>query len=657
MADMRSRTSLRPSPSCPGARRLPPAITAAVLLIVATPVRAQIHRVSDEIRQADLEREAEIVRMVRVPMRDGVHLATEIYLPKERSGPVPAVFWRTPYNFSELAGSNPARPNARLKYALDAVRHGYAFVVQNERGKFFSEGEWEILGRPRTDGYDALTWIAEQPWSSGRVATLGCSSTAEWQMGLAAMNHPAHAAAVPMAQGAGIGRMGPYFEQGNFYRGGAIQLPMVVWLFGEQVSPRPTFPEGTSPGELERIARWFDLAARVPEVDWDAALRELPVVEMMQRHGGDPGFFAAAAQRLPDDPSWYEGGLYHDDEGFGVPALWVNSWYDLGVSPNLELFRHVRETADADVRDHQYMIVGPSAHCAMYRLTDPLIVGERDMGTVDFGFDEIVFDFLDRFVKPQSAVEAQRYDRDTPRVRYFAMGDAPESGWKTAPDWPPASRPLTLYLGSDGGANSLFGDGVLLADPAGDGSDLDRFPYDPRVPVPTRGGNFCCLGGEPEGSFDQRPVEARQDVLVYTSAPFEQAVEVAGFVEVVLYVSSDARDTDFTVKLIDVDEEGRAFNLDDAILRARYRDGFDRQVWMTDGEVYEIRLGPLSTANVFAPGHRVRIEVSSSNFPRYDRNLNTGGNNWDETEGVLAHNAVHHSARYRSRVALPVVDD
>jgi len=653
---MRSRTS-QPSPPCIGARRLPSAITATVLLLLATPVLAQIHRVSDEVRQADLDREAEVIRMVRVPMRDGVQLATEIYLPKERSGPVPVVFWRTPYNFSELAGSNPARPNARLKYALDAIRNGYAFVMQNERGKFFSEGEWEILGRPRTDGYDALTWIAEQPWSSGKVATLGCSSTAEWQMGLAAMDHPAHAAAVPMGQGAGIGRMGPYFEQGNFYRGGAIQLPMVVWLFGEQVSPRPTFPEGVSSDELERIARWFDLSARSPRVDWDAALRELPVAEMMERSGGDPGFFAAATQRLPDDPAWYEGGLYHDDEGFGVPALWVNSWYDLGVSPNLELYRHVRQKADADVRDHQYMVVAPTAHCAMYRLTDPLVVGERNMGSIGFGFDEIVFDFLDRFLKEQSAEQAESYDRSTPQVRYFAMGDAPESGWKTAPDWPPVTRSTTLYLGSNEGANSLFGDGVLLTEPAGDDSDLDRFIYDPMVPVPTRGGNFCCLGGEPEGSFDQRPVEARQDVLVYTSAPFEKAVEVAGFVEIVLYVSSDARDTDFTVKLIDVDEEGRAFNLDDAILRARYRDGFDRQVWMTDGEVYEVRLGPLSTANIFAAGHRVRIEVSSSNFPRYDRNLNTGGNNWDETEGVVARNAVHHSTQYPSRVVLPVVDD
>ncbi|REK03778.1 MAG: CocE/NonD family hydrolase [Acidobacteria bacterium] len=641
-------------------------VATLVALAVALPASAQIHRVSDAVRQADLDREAEVLRMIQVPMRDGVRLATEVYLPRERSGPVPAVFWRTPYNFSRLAPSNPARPNARLKYALDAIRNGYAFVTQNERGKFFSEGDWEILGHPRTDGWDALDWIAAQPWSSGRVATLGCSSTAEWQMALAEMDHPAHAAAVPMGQGAGIGRMGPYFEQGNFYRGGAIQLPMVVWLFGEQIAPRPTFPRDTPRNELERIARWFDLAADVPDVDWSSALRELPVVSMMERSGGDPGFFAEAVRRRPDDPAWYEGGLYHDDAGFGVPALWVNSWYDLGVSPNLELYRHVRAKAAEDVRQHQYMVVAPTLHCAQYRLTDPLVVGEREMGDweeVDFGFDEIVFSFLDRFTKAQDEAKNRAYDEQTPKVRYFMMGTeepggSPDRGWRVAETWPPPHRQRTLYLGSgERGANSLHGDGVLLADPSADAAAADRFTYDPSSPVPTRGGNFCCLGGEPEGAFDQRPVEARADVLVYTSEPFSEPLQVAGFVEVVLFVSSDARDTDFTVKLLDVLPDGRAFNLDDAILRARYREGFDREAFLEEGEVYELRLGPLSTANRFAAGHRLRVEVSSSNFPRYDRNLNTGGNNWDETQGVVANNVVHHSAEHPSRIVLPVLQE
>lgn len=623
----------------------------AVSLALATPpVLGQIHRTPDPVRRADLHRLAEVDRMVMVPMRDGVRLATEIYRPRNAEGPAPAVFWRTPYNFSPLPEPNLERPSALLKFALDAIERGYAFVVQNERGKFFSEGDWEILGRPRTDGYDALTWIADQPWSSGKVATLGCSSTAEWQMGLAAMRHPAHAAAVPMGQGAGIGRMGPFHEQGNFYRGGALQLPMAVWLFGEQNIQRPTFPPDTSREDLERLATYFDLAAKMPAVDWKQALWHLPIQTLIESVGGPKGIFGQFAARMPDDADWYEGGLYHDDEPFGVPALWANSWYDLSVSPNLALYGHVRENADPGVRDHQYMVIAPSLHCNMYRLTNPLIVGERNFGDTDFGFDEMLWAFMDRFTKP----EANGFENRYARVRYFLMG---EDRWENAADWPPAGvEPTTFYLDSGGNANSAAGDGRLSADGGGGGADADRFVYDPGSPVPTHGGAFCCMGDYEPGAFDQRGIEARADVLVYTTEPFQEPLAVVGSIDVVLHVSSDAPDTDFTVKLVDVHPDGRAFNLDDTILRMRYREGFDRHVSMDPGEVYEVTVGPLATANVFGAGHRLRIEVSSSNFPRYDRNLNTGGNNYDESEWRVARNAVHHSAAHPSRIVLQALD-
>ena len=663
--------------------------------LIASSASAQIHRTPDPVRRADLHRLAEVDRMVMVPMRDGVRLATEIYRPRSAEGPVPAIFWRTPYNFSPLPPPNLERPSALLKFGLDAIERGYAFVVQNERGKFFSEGDWEILGRPRTDGYDALTWIADQPWSSGKVATLGCSSTAEWQMGLAAMRHPAHAAAVPMGQGAGIGRMGPFREQGNFFRGGALQLPMAVWLFGEQNTQRPTFPPDTSREDLERLATYFDLAAKMPQVDWKRALWHLPIRTIMESVGGPKGIFSEFAARSPDDPGWYEGGLYHDDEPFGVPALWANSWYDLSVSPNLALYGHVRANADEEVREHQYMVVAPSLHCNMYRLTNPLVVGERTFGDTDFGFDEMLWSFLDRFTKPEANGFEDRYAK----VRYFLMG---EDEWRNADDWPPAGvEPMTFYLHSGGYANGLSGDGRLVAAAAGGagssvssgagsggsasdggsgadagsgarggnggdgrsaggssgaGAEADRFVYDPGSPVPTHGGAFCCMGEHEPGAFDQRVVEARADVLVYTTEPFAEPLAVVGPVEVVLHVSSDAPDTDFTVKLVDVHPDGRAFNLDDTILRMRYREGFDRHVFMEAGEVYEAKLGPLATANVFGAGHRLRIEVSSSNFPRYDRNLNTGGVNYDESEWRVARNAVHHSAEHPSRIVLPVLD-
>ena len=628
-------------------RLLPIAVS---LALATSPVLGQIHRTPDPVRRADLHRLAEVDRMVMVPMRDGVRLATELYRPRNAQGPVPAVFWRTPYNFSPLPEPNLERPSALLKFGLDAIERGYAFVVQNERGKFFSEGDWEILGRPRTDGYDALTWIANQPWSSGKVATLGCSSTAEWQMGLAAMRHPAHAAAVPMGQGAGIGRMGPFHEQGNFYRGGALQLPMAVWLFGEQNTQRPTFPPDTSREDLERLATYFDLAAKMPAVDWKQALWHLPIQTLIESVGGPKGIFGQFAARLPDDPAWYEGGLYHDDEPFGVPALWANSWYDLSVSPNLALYEHARENADPEVRDHQYMVIAPSLHCNMYRLTNPLVVGERNFGDTDFGFDEMLWAFMDRFTKSEANGFEDRYAR----VRYFLMG---EDRWENAAGWPPAGvEAMTFYLDSDGSANSAAGDGRLSADGGGGGADADRFVYDPGSPVPTRGGAFCCMGDYEPGAFDQRGIEARADMLVYTTEPFQEPLAVVGSIDVVLHVSSDAPDTDFTVKLVDVHPDGRAFNLDDTILRMRYREGFDRHVSMEPGEVYEVTLGPLATANVFGAGHRLRIEVSSSNFPRYDRNLNTGGNNYDESEWRVARNAVHHSAEHPSRIVLPVLE-
>lgn len=622
----------------------------ALLWMLAGSAAAQIHLVSDEVRREALGREAVIERGLMVPMRDGVRLATRVYIPKSADGPVPAILWRSPYNFSEKMVPNPDYSDANLKFALDAIRHGYAFVMQNERGKFFSEGEWEILGRPRTDGHDTLTWIAEQDWSNGKVGTIGCSSTAEWIMALASEPHPAHAAAVPMGMGAGIGRMGPYYEQGNFYRGGVVQLPMVAWLYGEQNLLRPELPPDLTREARIRLARYYDLKPEMPQVDWSEASRHLPLAGVITAAGGPPGIFDEMITRRPDDPAWYEGGLYHDDEDFTVPALWVNSWFDLSVAPNLALYNHVRENAsESSVRDAQYMIVAPTEHCHMYRLRDPHVVGQRSMGTVHFGLDEIVYDFFDHYMKGEN----NRFAGDEPRVRYFSMGS---NEWQTADSWPPRdARTETLYLGSDAGANGLVGDG-RLSRRLPDTPDVDRFTYDPMNPVPSLGGNVCCLGDALKpGSFDQRPVEARQDVLVYTSEALDQDLEVTGPIEIVLFVSSDAADTDFTAKLVDVQPDGTAWNLDETIQRTRYREGYDREVSLEDGEVVELRLGPLATSNVFRAGHRIRLEVSSSNFPRFARNLNTGGDNARATEAVVAENAVHHGASFPSRIVLTTV--
>jgi putative CocE/NonD family hydrolase len=241
-----------------------------------------------------------------------------------------------------------------------------------------------------------------------------------------------------------------------------------------------------------------------------------------------------------------------------------------------------------------------------------------------------------------------------PRVRYYTMGI---NKWQTAGTWPPeGARPLTLYLSSGGNANTLNGDGRLTtAPPSADRPD--RFAYDPMNPVPSYGGNVCCTGNAVVGgAFDQRKLEERRDILVYSSEPLTEGMEVSGPIHVTLYVSSDAKDTDVTVKLIDVDAEGRAYNLDETIQRVRYREGYDKpETRMEPGKTYKVTLQPMTTSNYFAAGHRIRIEVSSSNFPRFDRNLNTGGRNYDDATGVVANNAVHHSRQHPSSVTLTVV--
>jgi putative CocE/NonD family hydrolase len=618
-----------------------------VCLLVATlpvVVSAEDDAELEKLQKA-IEATATTEKKVMVPMRDGVRLATDIYRPKGVEADLPTIFLRTPYNFN-----SPEKYTLRIVAGF--VSSGYAVVVQNERGKFFSEGEWEILGFPRTDGYDALTWIAEQPWSNGKVGTIGCSSSAEWQMALAATDHPAHAAMVPMAAGAGIGRVGGFYEQGNWYRGGVFQMLFLSWLYGVQNTQRPTLPADLSQQDRVRLSKYFDLAPDMPEVEWSTAIAHLPLVEIMDSVDGPKGTYAEFIQRLPDDPAWYTGGLYHDDEPWGVPSLWFNSWYDISVGPNLALFHHVTHNGDdPEVANNQFVVIAPVTHCGFMRTEEETVVGERDLGDPRLDYTGLTVKWFDYWLKG----EDNGFVDDTPKVQYYTMG---RNEWQSAPTWPPPGVELvTYYLDSGGKANSLFGDGTLSTRKPGPETTSDTFKYDPALPVPSVGGGVCCIGDAIEaGSFDQREIEARNDVLVYTSEPLEEDLEVTGTIEITLHVSSDAKDTDFTVKLIDVYPDGRAYNIDETIQRVRFREGYDRQAFMEPGQIYELAVSPMSTSNTFVAGHRIRIEVSSSNFPRFARNLNTGGKNYDESDGMVATNTVHHSPTYPSQIRLPVVN-
>ena len=596
----------------------------------------------------ELEEIAVIDQKVMMPMSDGVRLATDIYRPKTDKK-VPIIFSRTPYNFNSWGDGKQRSRTAQR--ALDVVKRGYAYVVQNERGRYFSEGEWDILGVPLTDGYDAFTWMKNQPWSNGKIGTMGCSSTAEWQMAVAALDHPSHAAMVAQGFGAGIGRIGDINEQGNWFRGGAEQMLFFSWLYGvEHDKFKPRIPPGASQEDLIRISRFYDLAPENPRVDMAEALQHLPIQDILKNINGKREIFDKMIVRKPNDPAWYEGGIYHDDKEIGVPGFWFASWYDVSITPNLAFFNHVREnTKDESVRDNQYLVIAPTLHCAYKRAKENTIVGERSVGDARLNYDEQIYAWLDLMLKG----EENDFKAKTPRVQYYTMGS---NQWQSADQWPPKNTNMTtFYLSSNGHANSLYGDGILSVEP--DKKDSrDVFVYDPMLPVPSYGGNVCCTGNAIQGgAFDQQQMETRNDILVYTSEPLKEGIEVTGFIESTLYVSSDVKDTDFTIKLIDVYPDGRAYNLDETIQRARYREGYDKEVFMEEGNVYKLDLTPMSTSNYFAEGHRIRIEVSSSNFPRFARNLNTGGNNYDEKEGVVATNKIHHSEEFPSQIRIPIV--
>jgi len=326
------------------------------------------------------------------------------------------------------------------------------------------------------------------------------------------------------------------------------------------------------------------------------------------------------------------------------------SWYDVSVGPNLAAYNYVRRTAKPEVADQQYAIIAPTLHCAHKKATEDTVVGERSMGDARLDYDSLTYGWFDHFLKGENNGILTKM----PKVRYFTMG---MNKWQSSDTWPPkGAQPMTLFLASGGKANSLYGDGSLTSAPPG-ADHPDSFSYDPMNPVPSHGGNVCCTGNAVAGgAFDQRKQETRADILVYSTETLKEGMEVSGPIDVTLYVSSDTKDTDFTVKLIDVYPDGTAYNLDETIQRLRYREGYDKQpVWMEPGKVYKVSLQPMTTSNYFAAGHRLRIEVSSTNFPRFDRNMNTGGSNYDEVKGVVAHNVVHHSHQYPSQITITVV--
>jgi len=611
-----------------------------VLLFACSPVclSGQAEKQSFPVPKAKYK--VRVERSVMVPMRDGVKLSTDLYFPVGAGDKLPVVLIRTPYNkdlvYQHKWGAGP--------YMF--AEQGYIVAVQDTRGRFESEGEYIISTPDVEDGYDATQWVATQPWSTGKVGTYGCSYLGDVQVMQAKARNPHLTAMIPQAAGSSI----PYREFG-IVNGGAIELAAAFGWFrgnGSKVFLRP--PPGAGDDFYAQWGEYFYPGPTVSRIDFRKAWRTLPLIDMLKKSGAPPTDFESVVSHTPGDSWWAERGYLLETDRFDTPALQVNSWYDFGVAETLYQFNLMRKNAVTERgRDNQFIIVSPTAHCRSETATEQTIVGERNLGDAQFDFWSIYLRWFDHWLRGIDNGVTKM-----PKVQIYVMG---KNEWRGEDEWPLARTQFTkYYLHSDGNANSGFGTGTLSTTEPGQ-EPADHYVYDPGNPTPSMGGPVCCTGtpDAPEGAFDQTAVEARNDVLVYTTPVLDKGIEVTGPIEAVLYVSSSARDTDFTVKLVDVYPDGTAYNIQEGILRARYREGWDKKVWMKPDEVYEIRVNVQATSNYFGPDHRIRLEISSSSFPRFDRNLNTGGNNYDESEWVVAHNSIQHSSRYASYILLPVI--
>jgi putative CocE/NonD family hydrolase len=579
--------------------------------------------------------------MVRITMRDGARLNGTLLFPKGKPrNDLPTVLIFFPY------GIEGATQHFMVQSLLAS---GYAIAIVNERGRYYSDGTYTFLGGVGKDSSDTIDWLAKQPWSNGKVGAIGCSSSAEEQNMMNAMQNPHFAAAVPMSPGAGIGKVGPYNEMGSFYRGGVVENLWYTWYPTAGYTYRPAFPPNLSREDMLRLGRYWTLDPNVhpPTVSLDdPVIWTLPENQILARLHAMPSDLDDLINRLPNDPRWNEVEFGKEGERNGAPTLYVNAWYDHSIEDNLAMYEYQRKNAaNATARDNTFMIIAPTPHCRQTNATEHTVVGERDMGDARYDYVTFIQRWYDHWLKGiDNGIEKG------PKVRAYLMG---KNDWRTYDTWPPpAARPVTYYLDSNGGANTRKGDGRLtMTAPARAG--MDGFTYDPMNPRPSKGGQ--AYPTERAGAENQAAIEMRQDVLVYTTPPLTQTLEVTGDIKVTLYLSSDVKDTDLMVKLVDVYPDNHAYNLDEGVQRVRWRDGYDKPVFMERGKVYKVAVPPLVTSNAFLPGHRIRIEVSSSAFPMLERNLNTGGNNYDEKDWVFAHNVIHHAPNYRSEVILPVM--
>jgi putative CocE/NonD family hydrolase len=575
-----------------------------------------------------------VERDLAVSMRDGTILYADCYRPAEE-GRYPVLLQRTPYD-KEITTLALMQTDT-----FRAVRRGYAVVIQDVRGRYRSEGTFNPFHQEIPDGYDTVEWCAAQPWADGNVGMFGTSYVGAVQWLAAISRPPSLKAIIPTFTAS------DYYE-GWTYQGGALQWGFLCnWVFPFLATADLYRRQELEPATDYAVVR----DSLITDNDNMAStVNTLPIGDV--RISPElSGYFREWLAHPSRDEFWQAVSIQDRHATVDVPALNVGGWYDIFLDGTLRNFAGVRSSGATEAaRSGTKLILGPWTHT-----TPPTQAsGQIDFGTqagqganpLAFNIDTEHLRFFDYWLKGVD----DGVSREAP-VKLFVMG---EGVWRDEREWPLARAiSVDYFLHSGGDANSATGDGVLSIDPP----TLERpdsYLYDPFHPVPSNGGQTCCNPVYlPPGPYDQRPVESRTDVLIYKTAPLEDAVEVTGPVSLTLWASTTAVDTDFTGKLVDIHPDGRTINLTDGIIRAKYRAGTDQPRPIAPGEAVEYTIDLWSTSNLFKPGHRIGLEVSSSNFPRFDRNLNTGDQFGAEMKPALQ--TVLHDAEHPSRLTLPII--
>jgi len=565
-----------------------------------------------------------VERDVPMTTRDGVVLRADAYR-RDDDGKYPAILVRTPYD-KRLGTAND------MLRAVDYAEYGYVVVIQDVRGRFASEGEFGGL-HEGTDGYDAVEWVSGQPWCDGRVAMAGGSALGAAQF-QAAMTQPPSLKAIAPAIVASS-------AAGAQFSGGALNLDRAISLFPAMAVDALARLEAEGKATTEMY-----LAVERARFDIEALYTYLPLKDLAKLLPGELGQrFPTMGALSPDGAPW---NLIPRSWLWGritVPALHIGGWHDQNADGTLTNWAAMRaEGGSAKARKSQHLLMGPWTHGAVLSpMVGGLHFGPEAQGALGIvtGYQ---LRFFDKYIRDM--------DVDLPPVRYFVMT---ENRWHNAEDWPLAGTDWQrFYLHSAGRANTVTGDGWLgREEPTAEPADL--YVYDPRFPVPSIGGRNLGAGRLVSGPFDQSPIERRPDILVYSTPPLTEDMEVTGPLKLHLFALTSARDTDFVAKLTDVYPDGRSINVAEGIIRARFWRSLSNAELLEPGEVREYVIDLAGTSNLFRRGHRLRLDVTSSNFPRFDRNLNTGHPVGEDAEGIPAVQTILHERGRASYIDLPVI--